>query len=65
MLESPYNRPSTAQRGSGNLALLILDHGASTGCVVSTTSRPLYPEKNPVFIVQESVYSRDGLEGIE
>jgi hypothetical protein len=35
------------------IALPILNPGARTGCVVSATSRPLYPRKtNPVPIVQ-------------
>jgi hypothetical protein len=36
-----------AQRGSGGIALLILDLGARREWVVSITPRPLYPRGRP------------------
>jgi hypothetical protein len=43
----PYNRLRRAQRLRRGIALLILDLGARSGWVVSTTLRPLYPRKRP------------------
>jgi hypothetical protein len=43
----PINRPRRAHRGSGGIALLILDLGARREWVVSTTPRPLYPREIP------------------
>jgi hypothetical protein len=48
-LRSPYNRPPRAQRGSSVIALLILDLCTRRGWVVSTTPRPLYPGKDPLY----------------
>jgi hypothetical protein len=39
---------------STGIALLFLNFGARRGWVVSTTPRPLYPEKEPIPIVQEA-----------
>jgi hypothetical protein len=44
---SPYNRPLRAHRGSGSIALLILDLGARRGWVFSTTPWPPYPQERP------------------
>jgi hypothetical protein len=39
---------------SRGIALLILNLGARSGLVVSTTPRPLYPQENPIPLVQEA-----------
>jgi hypothetical protein len=44
---SPHNRSPRAQRGSRDIALLILNLGARRGWVVSTTPRPFYPRERP------------------
>jgi hypothetical protein len=44
---STYNRPPRVQMGSRVIALLILDLGARSGWVVSTTPQPLYPREIP------------------
>jgi hypothetical protein len=46
-------RPEGPEGGRG-IALIFPDLGARRGWVVSTTPRPLYPEKDPVPIVQEA-----------
>ena len=43
-----------AHRGSRGTALLFHDHGTRRGWEVSVIRRPLYPEKDPVPIVQEA-----------
>jgi hypothetical protein len=43
----PCNRPRRAERRDRGIAVLILDHSAGRGWVVSTTPRPLYPQERP------------------
>ena len=48
----------TAHRGSTGIALPFHDHGTRRGWCVSVTPRPLFtPGKDPVPIVQESVWT--------
>jgi predicted SpoU family rRNA methylase len=47
-------RPEQDQRVDRGIALPFRGLGARRGCVFSTTPRSLYPEKDPVPIVQEA-----------
>jgi hypothetical protein len=65
MVKVLRNRPEGPE-GRRDIALTFLDLGARTGCVVSTTPRPLYPVKDPVPIVQEAEWApRAGLDRCE
>jgi hypothetical protein len=60
------NRPPKAQRGSSDIAPIILKLGARMGWVITNTPRPLYPRERPgTHCTGGWVGPKDSLDGCE